>query len=500
VAGTLGRFQTARRVARTVFIGSAPTIRSPNRGIDAARVRLGCVLPGEQIATFGDALNRLSARSTFLYSEAGRYWFGVQPSVARVARDRAERYLSEAIDEVHAEIMRRVRDDARDLGELRGVHPAPATSADVPDDASARLVVLGPDRPHIARTEDSQALAAAADLLDNRGAAPREYRNMLVFLAADHRRLEDLERGVAECLAWSSVAAEAGADGLNLDPNQARQAATKKSESDHTDDLRLGETYQWLLVPAQGEPSAPVTWDVAKVNGQAGLIARASRKLINDGHLYVTFPPALLRQRLDRELKPLWESGHTTAAAVWDAFARYLYLPRLQGIDVLVRCVAAGPASTVWHEDAFAAADTVDGDRYVGLTTGSHATAAPATLIVHPERAARQLAAQPSGDAGTATEVQSETQSEPGEAGGEALQRPVRFHGVVRLNPERLSRDFGQVATEVVSHLASLLGTKVEVTVEIAAHNDEGFPDTTVRNVSENVKTLKFDDFGFEDR
>ena len=41
----LGRYQAARRIARTVFIGSAPGFRSPTRGIDAARVRLGCALP-----------------------------------------------------------------------------------------------------------------------------------------------------------------------------------------------------------------------------------------------------------------------------------------------------------------------------------------------------------------------------------------------------------------------------------------------------------------------
>lgn len=502
LAGTLGRFQAARRVARTVFIGSAPTIRSPNRGIDAARVRLGCVFPGEQIATFGDALNRLSARSTYLYSEGGRYWFGIQPSVARVARDRADRYLSEALDDIHAEIVRRVRDAARDPGDLRGVHPAPTSSSDVPDEAAVRLVVLSPDRPHIARSEETQALAAAADILQNRGSTPREYRNMLVFLAADHRRLEDLERGAAEYLAWASVVDDAGADGLSLDPNQARQATTKRDESNRTVDLRLAETYQWLLVPTQAGHTAPVTWDVVKVDGQNGLVVRASRKLVNDGHLYVTFPPALLRQRLGNELSALWESGHVAVSAVWDAFARYLYLPRLQDLDVLLRCVANGPASTVWREDAFTTADGLEGARYLGLNPGGHASVSSSTLIVRPDRATEQLDQQ-AGDrgdeAGRGTRDEEETKPEADEETVGAG-RPVRFHGVVRLDPERLSRDFGKVATEVVSHLSALLGTEVEVTVEIAAKNDEGFPDTAVRNVSENAKTLKFDEFGFEQR
>ena len=78
--------------------------------------------------------------------------------------------------------------------------------------------------------------------------------------------------------------------------------------------------------------------------------------------------------------------------------------------------------------------------------------------------------------------------------------RPRRFHGVVSLDPERLNRDFGRVAQEVLSHLTGLLGTDVEITVEIAARNTDGFPDATVRNVTENAKMLRFTDHDFEDR
>ena len=325
---------------------------------------------------------------------------------------------------------------------------------------------------------------------------------MLVFLAADHRRLEDLQRGVAEYLAWSSVAAEAGAEGLNLDPSQARQATTKKEEGHRTVDLRLAETYQWLVVPGQADPAGAITWDIGRADGQSALVARASRKLVNDGHLYVAFPPALLRQRLDRELASLWEFGHTTVSAVWSAFARYLYLPRLQDIDVLVRCAATGPASTVWHEEAFAVADAVEDGHYLGLAAGSHAIATATTLIVHPDEARRQLGERENvieNDDEASTEGDVVEDDEQGAEDGTPGQ-PTRFHGVVSLDPERLSRDFGKVSHEVVSHLLALLGTDVEVTIEIAARNAEGFPDATVRNVSENAKTLKFDEFGFEER
>ena len=57
----LGKLSAARRVARTVYIGSAPTSAAAHRGIDDARVKLGCVMPGETPAIFGDALRRLAA-------------------------------------------------------------------------------------------------------------------------------------------------------------------------------------------------------------------------------------------------------------------------------------------------------------------------------------------------------------------------------------------------------------------------------------------------------
>ena len=63
----LGRFAACRRVARTIYLGSAPTVTAAQRGIEDRRVKLGCVMPGESSAVFGDALRRLSTAATYLY-------------------------------------------------------------------------------------------------------------------------------------------------------------------------------------------------------------------------------------------------------------------------------------------------------------------------------------------------------------------------------------------------------------------------------------------------
>jgi predicted AAA+ superfamily ATPase len=43
----LGRFAASRRVARTIYLGSAPITTAANRGLEDRRVKLGCVMPGE---------------------------------------------------------------------------------------------------------------------------------------------------------------------------------------------------------------------------------------------------------------------------------------------------------------------------------------------------------------------------------------------------------------------------------------------------------------------
>jgi len=233
----LGRYSACRRVARTVFIGSAPSVSAQKvRGVEEVRVKLGCVQPGETPAVFGDALRRLSEELTYLYSDASRYWFDTHPTITRIASDRAAQYERSpnlVPNLVEDEIIRRVRAAVgKERGEFVGVHTIPASSADVPDEPEARLVVLGPDAPHRARNGSSKALVAAQEILERRGNSPRIYRNMLVFLAADGERLAELQQAVRLWLAWTSIHQEE--DQLNLDAAQKRQVASQINKYEET--------------------------------------------------------------------------------------------------------------------------------------------------------------------------------------------------------------------------------------------------------------------------
>jgi hypothetical protein len=76
---------------------------------------------------------------------------------------------------------------------------------------------------------------------------------------------------------------------------------------------------------------------------------------------------------------------------------------------------------------------------------------------------------------------------------------PRRFFGTVVLDTTRTARDAGQIAEEVIQHLQGLMGSEVEVTLEIHAKLPESVPDHIVRTVTENCRTLHFKDYGFEE-
>jgi predicted AAA+ superfamily ATPase len=502
----LGKLHATRRVARTIYLGSAPTATAAHRGIEDRRVKLGCVMPGDAPAIFGDALRRLAAAATYVYQDGPRFWYATQPTVTKLAEDRAEQ-LKRDPDKAAQELDSRLRSDLRKCGDFSRIHPLPRSGADVPDDLDARLVVLPAEHPY-SKEPGSAAETAARAILESRGNTPRLYRNTLVFLAADKVRLQDLDEALRRYLAWDSILAERVA--LNLDPHQVRQAETQKQAVDGAVTARLPETYQWLLVPEQVNPHVPVTWQSIRISGGDGLAVRASKKLRSDESLVTSFGSTILRKHLDEV--PLWRGDHVEVRQLVEDFARYLYLPRLVGPGVLVQAIRDGVALLTWSSDTFAYAESHDeaGGRYRGLRGGQVVSfsADSAGLLVSPGVAQRQMDAETrSTPAPVASSVSGQTADGQATVAGtpvhpEPSTQPVlrlrRFHGSVQLDPARVGRDASRIADEVVAHLAGQVGASVTVTLEIEALLADGASDQLLRTVTENSRTLKFTSHGFE--
>jgi predicted AAA+ superfamily ATPase len=494
----LGKLHATRRVARTIYLGSAPTAAAAHRGLEDRRIKLGCVMPGESPAVFGDALRRLAAAATYLYQDGPRFWYATQPTVTKLAEDRAEQLNRDPIpDKVAQELDERLRADLRKTGDFSRIHPLPRSGADVPDDLDARLVVLPPEHSY-SKEPSSPAETAARAILESRGNTPRLYRNTLVFLAADRVRLPDLYGALRKFLAWESILAEKEA--LNLDPHQVRQAETQRQAADSAVTALLPESYQWLLVPEQVNPQAPITWSAIRLSSGDALAVRATKRLRSDELLVSTLGSTILRKHLDTV--PLWRGQvHVEVRQLVEDFARYLYLPRLAGPEVVVQAIRDGVALLTWQSDTFAYAESHDegAARYRGLRGGQVVSiAAESTaLLVKPEVARRQMdsetpAPAPGPGPGPSPRPGPTSPPLPPE------HRLRRFHGTVSLDPARVGRDASRIAEEVIAHLAGQVGAEVTVTLEVEARLPDGATDQIVRTVTENSRTLKFTSHGFE--
>ena len=519
----LGKVSATRRVARTIYLGSAPKAAVTrrelrgSRGLEERRIKLGCVMPGESPSVFGDALRRLAATATYLYHDGTHYWYDTQPTVTKMAEDRAEQ-LSRDPDKAAMELEQRLREHARAKGSFPRVHLLPRSGADIPDDLETRLVILPPEHPY-RKGEGNAAEQAARSLLESRGTMPRHYRNTLVFLAADKTRFPDLDEALRFYLAWQSILNEQ--ETLNLSPFQVKQAENQYHSANQTVEARLPEVYFWLLVPEQQTPHSPIIWRAHRLSGDNALAVRAFERLHHEEQVLTRLGATILRGYLDRI--PLWRGNHVSVRQLVEDFATYLYLPRLIGPEVLIRAIQDGIASLTWATETFAYAERYDEqtERYIGLRAGERITLTvdDGGIIVKPDVARRQLEADvrearpaeavsrdrqttthplPSQTAQTAP-LPSDSPSLPRPAPSTPHPTPHRFSGSVRLDPNRVGRDAGRIAEEVIAHLIGQLGADVTVTLEIEARSPKGFSDQIVRIVLENGRTLKFTTCEFDE-
>lgn len=501
-APNLNKYSATRRIARAIFMGTAPTHGQENKGLDDKQINLGVVQPGERPAIFGDALRRLTNQAKFMHSDLGRYWYSMSASLNRIAADRAGQ-LEEALVlmEIDKALVGYIN-GLGDRGHFDAVQVAPGSSSDVPDEpGGVRAVILGVAHPHTGR-EGSEALAEAKDILMQRGSTPRVYRNMLVFLAAEQRQLDNLKAAMRSALAWAEIVRET--DRLNLTQSDSALAKAKLTEGNETLKTRLKEAWCYLLYPVQESAQADLEWTSAKVPAQDGLLARASKKLVSDEGLLPELGPA----RLDRELqKYIWNGkDHLFLKDLWEYMNRYTYLPRVKNRSVLAKAVQS--AVTGMLPGPFAYADRWDETKntYVGLAISgpSHVQVVidSDSVIIKPDVAEshrpkpKEEPAEPGGAGPTDPDVLAPTPG--GDPGGEPApapeKKPTRFVGTVMISADRPARDIHQIVEAIVEQLTTLPGSDVSLKLEIDAEVPSGLDRAKVRTLIENATTLGFID------
>ncbi|MDB5311961.1 MAG: hypothetical protein JWO38_6163 [Gemmataceae bacterium] len=393
----LGQVHAARRVARTLFLGTAPSsvsTKSGIRGLDRGRVLLGCVQPGQTSAVYADALGRLADRLHYLKStgdktaDATRYWFDTRANLRREMEDRKRRF-----DEV-TDVRKKIEDVVKKVYSgtplFDGVH-AFAPHADVPDDSALRLVVLPPEQWFM-KDSSHQPTDAALEHLRTHGGQPRHRANRLIFLAADQAVLGRLRDATRVAMAWASIVEDVDEGRLNIDQNQRKQADKEAQAAAAVLPRAARECFRWLLCPVQDDPRAErPTLEAFPLNTTSGTAGGEVERVCRENELVIeAWSPIHLRAKL-KEL--YWKADKLAvgAMAFWEDSQKYLYLPRLKDREVLASAIHSGATS----RDFFGTAYGQDGGKFDGFQFGDGDVSVNDTLLlIEPEAATRYALAQ----------------------------------------------------------------------------------------------------------
>lgn len=503
-----GRRALTRRIARALFLGSAATLDSGHKGIERQRVFLGVAMPGDSIGNFGSALQMLSDRATYLYSEGTRYWYDRQPSVNRMVAERAQAL---DVEDVYAKAVTLLRGVAGTAPEFSSVFVAPEATSDVAEADAVRLVVLHPRHAFAAKGKESAGWRFADELFRHRGSAARQNANTIVMLGADQNRWDEAEEALRTHMAWADIAS--GVRELDLTQSQAEHARRRENETRAVVDQRLAFAWIWAAFPEQADGAQPATLTTMKVEGDDRRLAvRAGLRLGRDDVIYTDTSPLALWLVFNGHLRSRWNRGYLSVGELWQYHLQYPYMPRLKDRSVLVDAVRSVMTDAGWSERGFALADDYDDETgdFIGLRVPFEADSEGAvddsTLLVAPRLAEEQLARsraaasaaasavidpddEPVIDAGIGRGAVALPTAHPPARAGRV--QNARFSGAVDLRPQGdLRAQLIEIVDEVLVHLQNADPDTFEIRMSVDADKMEGFDSDTVRTVSENSRHL----------
>jgi len=495
-----GSVQAARRVARTVFLSSAPSSVNATpgiRGIDRGRVLLGCLQPGQASSLYSDALNRLADQLHYLTSsgdrtqDATRYWFDTRANLRREMEERKKRF--EDKNEVRGRMAEVVKKLTAGATFFDGTHIFTAHS-DVPDNGALRLVVLGPEQFY-SREEPRLAFDAVLDYARNNGTKPRYRGNRLIFVAPDHGALARLRDCIRVALAWNSIVEDVAAMRLVLDNLQAEQAKKELKGAEDVLPRVARECYKWLLCPSQDNPTGKPTVETFPLNTSGAALGPEIERVCLDNELVIpTWSPIHLRTKL-KELYWKADKPAVKAADFWEDTLRYLYLPRLKDRGVLAQAVVKGAGT----RDFFGTAYGQSAEKYEGFKLGDANVQLDDTLLlIDPDAAKAYEAAHPPvgvtppGPTPPGPVPPGPRPPEPPAPGPIPTLKAKTFYGSTDVTPATAKVRLVTIAEEIIAVLSGDPNATVKVTVEIAADFPDGASDQIRRAVSENASHLGF--------
>jgi uncharacterized protein len=501
-----GSIQAARRVTRTIFLGSAPgDIGQAARGIKTEGILLGVAQPGQSPGTFEDVIRRLRDAGTYLYSDQDRCWFDTKPNLRREMESRKN-----AINE-QEELIPLLKDRlVKILGGrhlFSGIHVFTATQ-DIPDDIGAgpRLVVLHPDAgAAYSKGDNNRAYITALDYISNRGNQPRIYKNRLIFLAPDFDVLGRLRNQGKVFLAWKSIVNDIEDETLNQDIASLNQAKRNRDTAEQSLNQNIRETFKWIIVPSEEMTGKKpeINWESVSISTTTDFVKSIESKLNEEEWIISEWAPIHLNSLLKK-----WyfktDTKEVNTSRVWKDTCQYLYMPRLLNDqvfkDVVTKAIftgeyigfSAGKENDEYKEFAFGKDAFVSIDDTSLLISHDFATEYLAELKKKEEETDDPPITDPPITDPPITDPPITDPPLP------SIQK-TRFYGTVDLDSVKATMDFSTIVQEVVQNFTVLNGSSVKISIEIEATNENGFDDNIQRAVQENCGMLNFKSAEFDE-
>jgi len=489
-----GKTQMARRVARTLFLATAPRIQSQANGLDLLHIRLGTLEPGIPVSRPPDVLEHITQLSANLNTASDRYWYDTQKNLNREADEKAKQFEKYSVRDHITTILKKNINKSR--GEFEKVHVSDQPS-EIVDEKSQRLVIIPSDTKWSDKGDEEWKNTIHNIIKYKGGGNNRLYCNSLAFVVCDSTLWNNLDKAVRLFLAWEHISSNA--DIYNLDAHKRISAKNKVVQAEVTVNSRLAEAYRTLIVPVRKDPKGEIEFDTRKLTSDPihSIASKASQQMINDALLIPKYSAKLLSEDLQ---KWFFVSGeHIDLKYACEAYFQFLYFPRLKNIITLQNTIAEGVEGGDFGH-ARSSKDGVYDNPRIGEGFGSFQMDGHSVLIrknvaekIVKEKVENTVKAAdetlPGGGTNHVVGVNQGGYISDEETGDSVA---LLTHILIEANvkPDSTRKEFDELTEHIVKHLIVDPKSNTKIRVIIESKNVEGFDKKTIRTIKENASNI----------
>ena len=505
----LGNMSAATRAARAVFLATAPYdgFSGGSIGITEPALRLAVAHPEEQLSVFTEALNTISEKAAHLYHENGRYWFSTRMTLNKKAEEIASTIKDIEVDEAIINILRKEQKEKKGFHRF---HVAPDNLNDVDDKRDVALVIVAPSHLYALKNPDKERDVEYAinDALKRCGSGQRNFRNTLIFVAADEQGLKACQDISRKYLAWKSIV-EDEQIAKSLTGEQKINANKRMVQAEEALRQRIRGAWSHVLYPitttdngdgGSGAAKGYTLEHLSVTNRAPGraIAPHLYEKLRTNSVIITELGPDTLMSEINNN--EIWKKSkpHLEVGKLLDWFASYTYLPRLRDGVVLTDAIE----KLIEKMDSpivFAERYDEQSQEYQGISSLPNKQRLLEGLLVWrdalPEKKEETTPA-------TSTETESDKPKEGEDTPPPSADTPPllrRFYGTVSLGVENPEIQIARITKEILHELQGPEGANIELKLEIHATAPNGYSEDIVDVVRSNARALKLDEIGFEE-